>query len=45
MWDFVMAGLGLGLFVACVGYIRLCDALRDPQPEARSAGSTREERS
>jgi len=42
MWDFVMAGLGLGLFLACFGYIRVCGALRDPQPDVRSAVNARE---
>ncbi len=34
MWDIVMIGLGIGLFIACLAYITLCERLKDSQETA-----------
>lgn len=33
MWDIVMLGVGVGAFLACIGYIRVCESLRDTAAE------------
>lgn len=37
MWDFVMIGLSFALFGSCLGYIAVCEHLRDSQETATAA--------
>jgi hypothetical protein len=39
MWDLVMVGVGIVMFLALFGYIWACEQLRDPQEDGvRAAG-------
>lgn len=42
MWDVVMVGLGIVMFVILFGYVWACDRLRDLQ-DGRAGSNDREE--
>lgn len=42
MWDFVMLGLGVVMFLICLGYIKFCAWLHDPQEGESGAVESRE---